>query len=410
MNTSRHLYLLLFSVCFFTLSCDGQPKTAVAAGKKISAAKPPGHFTEGNDYTVYQRVRMLDKTGFSQPAEAYSFLLPKGWKSGSEVIWVAPGQSCMGTFQWMKASSPDGRHTFEMFPDISYGWTSNEQLRQMQQGLPTGRNCGYAPPMDAETYLRRVFAPELGNPQIVKVEPNAFVVREMQQYNEAGRAELMQYGAGQVSFNQTAINATVRWPDGTEGLVVFGISVVAMQVPNAYNGTYDMSYTTQTVKRTVFRYPEADARQAAQEFGVIVGSFRSNPAWSSAVKDYWRSVRQQRHVEHIGRIRIMDEQTKAIGNRAVKQGAENLANMDTRMRNWEAQQSAQDRMHTSFIKTIREVEHYRDETGKVELSSGYNHAWSRSDGSSFILSDNPNFDPSSAFQDQRWKEMRKVDD
>ncbi|MCA0348883.1 MAG: hypothetical protein LCH35_06450 [Bacteroidetes bacterium] len=62
-----------------------------------------------------------------------------------------------------------------------------------------------------------------------------------------------------------------------------------------------------------------------------------------------------------------------------------------------------------FIKTIREVENYSDATGKVELVTGYNHAWSRSDGSSFIMSDNPNFNPSSVFQDQRWKEMKKVE-
>jgi len=83
--------------------------------------------------------------------------------------------------------------------------------------------------------------------------------------------------------------------------------------------------------------------------------------------------------------------------------------MDNQLRNWEAQQSSQDRMHTNFIKTIREVENYRDETGKIELSAGYNHAWSRSDGSSYVLTNSPNFDPSSVFRDQRWKEMKKVD-
>jgi len=66
-------------------------------------------------------------------------------------------------------------------------------------------------------------------------------------------------------------------------------------------------------------------------------------------------------------------------------------------------------MHTNFIKTIREVENYRDETSKYEMVSGYDHAWSRGDGTSFILSNNPNFDPSSVLQDQRWKEMKKVD-
>ncbi|MGV8878129.1 MAG: hypothetical protein ACOH2A_03765 [Sphingobacteriaceae bacterium] len=53
------------------------------------------------------------------------------------------------------------------------------------------------------------------------------------------------------------------------------------------------------------------------------------------------------------------------------------------------------------------MENYSDESGKVELSSGYNHAWSRSDGSSFILSDDPNFDPSAVSQDQQWKGMKR---
>ncbi len=79
------------------------------------------------------------------------------------------------------------------------------------------------------------------------------------------------------------------------------------------------------------------------------------------------------------------------------------------MRNWEASQQSQDRMHTNFVKAIREVETYKDVTGTVELSSGYNHAWSRGDGSSFIMTDNPNFNPSSVFQDQQWKEMQKTE-
>ncbi len=83
--------------------------------------------------------------------------------------------------------------------------------------------------------------------------------------------------------------------------------------------------------------------------------------------------------------------------------------MDMDLRSWEQSQNSQDRMHTNFIKTIREVENYQDATGKIELSSGYDHAWSRGDGNTFIMSNNPNFDPASVFQDQNWSEMKKVD-
>jgi hypothetical protein len=86
-----------------------------------------------------------------------------------------------------------------------------------------------------------------------------------------------------------------------------------------------------------------------------------------------------------------------------------LRHMDVQMRNWEQQQNSQDRMHTEFIKTIREVDNYQDASGKYEMTSGYNHAWSRGDGNSFIMSNDPNFKASSFFQDQNWKEMKKVD-
>ena len=77
------------------------------------------------------------------------------------------------------------------------------------------------------------------------------------------------------------------------------------------------------------------------------------------------------------------------------------------MRDWENQQASQDQQHRQFVQTIREVETYSDGQGKVELSSGYQQAWSRGDGT-YILSNASGFDPSSVFQDPAWKEMQKT--
>ena len=105
----------------------------------------------------------------------------------------------------------------------------------------------------------------------------------------------------------------------------------------------------------------------------------------------------------------MDEQTRRMGEQAVRNGQQRLNSMDAPgSRTWEQTQNSQDRMHTDFIKTIREVENFRDETGKYEMTAGYEHAWSRGDGTSFILSNNPNFNAASVFQDQNWKPMQKV--
>ncbi|MCZ2156290.1 MAG: hypothetical protein LC114_20705 [Bryobacterales bacterium] len=85
-----------------------------------------------------------------------------------------------------------------------------------------------------------------------------------------------------------------------------------------------------------------------------------------------------------------------------------MNNMDASLRTWEAQQASSDRSHASFVKTIREVETYRDGGATVELDSGFNQAWSRGDGT-YILSNSPGFDPSSVFQDQNWQEMKRTE-
>jgi hypothetical protein len=410
-----HLFLTVVALQYAVSSCDGQ-KTNMT--KENPAAEKQGDkvqkqdqkkFTEGSDYIIYERVRMLDKTAFTTPQEAYSLLLPKGWGHEDEIIWNGPGTSCAGTFKRLKARSADGNYELEMLPDMLYMWNTNTEMMQFYQNNGgSSSNCTAREPMNAEQYLRNVFAGELGNPEIRKVEPNQNVVDQMKQMNEKTMSELRQYGAGQMQFYQTAVNADVHWPGGSDGWIVLGVSVLETVVPNVYNGTYSKIFTTQITKRTVFKYPAAEKEQAKIKFGAIMSSFRSNPAWNDAVMKFWKDVREKKHVAHVGKIQMMDEQTRQMGEQAIRSGQERLKNMDSQMRSWEQRQSSQDRMHTEFIKTIRGVENYRDETGKYEMASGYDHAWSRGDGNSFVLSNNPNFDPAFVFKDQNWKEMKKV--
>lgn len=399
--------LFLCSLPLVITSCNGQ--TAGNNGNTTKAKQPAqSNFIAGKDYQEYQRVRLLDKQGFTEPQEAYSVLLPKGWTSNGEVIWNQPGTACAGTFKRMSASSADGKYTFTIFPDLNFNWNPDPAMRQFQQSA-NGSFCSSREPIQAEPYLKQWLANELGSPQLISVEPNLYVVQEMSKNNGKAEQELRSYGAGQMQFQGSAVNAKVKWKDGTEGLITVGVNILALQVPNVYNGTSNTIYTTMVSHRSIFKYPEGAGSQAENLLSVILPSFRSNPAWNDAVNGFWKQVRQQSHVVHVGRIKMMDEQTRRIGEQAIRNGQDRQNAMDQQMRNWEQRQSSQDRMHTAFIKTIREVENYRDETGKYEMSSFYNHAWSRSDGSSFIMSNNPNFNPASVLQDQQWKEMKRVE-
>lgn len=410
----KRIFTILIPALFAICSCNGQSAVKTnnqkAANTKTTVASTtPGKqsWVEGQDYMLFQRVRLMDKIGFNTPVEAYSILIPKGWNSDGGILWNGPGANCAGTFKHMKATSPDGKYTFAMLPDVLFNWNSDPQMQQFNQNYG-GNFCSSAQPMNAEAYLRRIFARELGGVNIVSVEANNAVVEHMRQSNSRAINELQQYGAGQMSFDQTAVNAVVKWNDGSEGLVTLGVTILTGNVPNVYTGGATQIYTTQVTQRTVFKYPSAQADQAKKMYSMIMSSVRTNPGWNDAVNDFWKQVRQKSHIAHVGRIKAMDEQTRRIGEQAVRNGEQRLKSMDTEMRTWEQRQNSQDRMHTEFIKTIREVENFRDETGKWEMSSHYNHAWSRGDGTNFIMTNNPNFNPASVLQDQNWKEMKKV--
>lgn len=390
-------------------SCNSQDKPAAGKTTSNKKAMKPSAFTEGKDYTEFVRARVLDKVGFNQPVEAFSILVPKGWNVDGGIIWNPPGSSCAGTNLGVKAGAADGKFSFEMFPNDMWSYNPDPQINQFNRSLPQVKYCWFGEPINAEAYFRNVFAPnELGNPEVLSVNPNPGGLRSMEETNNKTRQELMSYGASQVNFYPTSVHAKVKWKNGTEAIVLCGVNIIETLLPNMYTGATSKLYTSTASERVVLVYPAGEHSRAASILSVMMSSIRTNTAWKNTVNDFWASVRQQKQIAHIGKIRMMDEQTRQMGENAIKKGQQNLNNMDANMRNWEASQQSQDRIHTNFVKAIREVETYRDETGRVELSSGYNHAWSRSDGSSFIMSDNPNFDPSSVFQDQRWKEMKKV--
>lgn len=411
------LIILTAGSMLFVSSCTSQ--TNPNTGKKIVDTSANSDrmntqstkYISGKDYTQFVRARIMDKIGFEQPVEAFSVLIPEGWKFDGGIMWNPPGSSCAGTNQGMKAVSPDGLYSFEMMPNYMWSYVTDPQVAQFQRQKQFPKYCSYGEPMNAEAYFKSVFAPnDLGNPQIINIKENTTGIQALQETFEKSRQEMQQYGASQVNYFPSGISATVKWNNNAEAIVLCGVVIMEMVIPNPYNGSYSKSFTSVASERIVFMYPTGESEKAANMLSVMMGSIRTNTAWQNSVNSFWLATRQQSNIVHIGKIRMMDEQTRQMGENAIRRGQQNLNNMDANMRSWEASQQSQDRLHTNFVKAIREVEYYRDETGTVELSSGYNHAWSRSDGSSFIMSDNPNFDPSSVFQDQQWKEMKRVDD
>jgi hypothetical protein len=365
---------------------------------------------ENQDYTEFERTRIHDNIGFTQPVEAFSLLVPKGWSFDGGIMWNQLGTVCAGNNMGIKAVSPDTKYSFELLPNFMWSYSSDPQMAQIQQQQQYPKYCAFGQPLNAEAFFKQVFAPyELGNPRVISVKENLSGTKALEENTAKTRQELMKYGASQVNFYPSGITAEVDLGNGKEAIVMVGVVIIETVIPNPYSGTYSKSYTSTASERVVFSYPSGEKDKASNILAVMMGSFRTNTYWKQSVDDFWLSVRTQSNIVHIGNIKLIDERTRQIGNQAIQKGQQNAAAMDANMRSWEATQQSQDRIHTNFVKAIREVENYRDESGTFELSSGYNHAWSRGDGTNFLMTDSPNFDPAAVFLDSNWKEMKRVD-
>ena len=408
---------LLFVVMVSACSDGSNDASTAQAG---SSGKAGSQWVEGKDYTVLERVRFMDEQGFERPAEAFSVLLPRGWKTTGGVAWKGL-DTCRGEMisAGYSATSPDGAIRFETLPVHAWGSTTNPMMRQNMLMQARNGGCQVAPPMDAAQYLREAFLPmALDGATIVEVTPNA----EAKQVADQKAMKIRQQLGPQTEIQNSAVTARLRWNDGSEGIALCQVLNIVAVMQDPYTGTVQRISTSTATERSYIRFPAARKQEAEQVLATLKTSYRTNPQWQQAIDGYFARLGQQETRQHHERMAAIDRQTQAntaAHNQRMAniqaQGAANTArhnermgNMDANLRTWEAQQSSNDRAHASFVKTIREVETYRDGGGTVELDSGFSQAWSRGDGT-YILSNSPGFDPSSVFQDQNWQEMKRAE-
>ena len=409
-----HLHTLIASAlcALFLLGCgsgsnssenpaiSGQPITGQPVGATAGVAPPvqsvstsASGYVEGADYVILNRVRFLDEMGFDQPVEAFSMLFPKGWRTEGGVKWGSIG-GCRGEIiaDQVKATSPDGAYQFQAFPLRSFQSTDDPMLLQSMQAGAQAGGCQINRPFNAQQYVegfaRRDLQAQVSNVRVD--EANMALSRQIdQQLNASG---------GNTQRETTRALADLAFPDGSEGILQGMVVNMVLRQPN-YMGGGATAITSTIAIPYLMRCPAGRREECMKLMTVIMTSHRVSPIWRAA-KD--RFLTQLGNIEHAGRmerIRLMGEQSRAYAK------AQSEAS-DQRMRDWENRQASQDQQHKRYVQSIREVETWKDASGSVELSSGYSQAWSRGDGS-YLLSNKPGFDPSSAFQDQAWKPMQR---
>lgn len=401
---ARHLTVLslflLASGCGGATDAPAPAGAGAAAGAPSSAASSPAasRFAEGKDYVVVERVRIIDAMGFDRPVEASSILVPRGWRTEAAVRWKSVG-GCRGEIvsEPIKITSPDGAITFEILPVRSFSWTNEPvMLNALQASAPRG-GCQVSRPFEAAQWLQQ--AREFGGASATNVRRDEALMARLEPINAQANATARQYGQNSQQ-SSTAIYGDLSWPDGTQGLAQVGVSVMASRAPNMFGPPVETA-TTLVFFQAYVRYPPNRRDEGLGLFRAVTSSHRVNPVWQQAKEAYLNQVGNIEHQIAMNTIRLMGEQAKAYADEQSK-----LA--DARMRDWERRQASADASHDKFIRTIREVDLWKTSDGQgVTLNAGYDHAWSRPNGT-YILTNNPQFDPAVAFQ-QDWTRMEKID-
>jgi hypothetical protein len=141
--------------------------------------------------------------------------------------------------------------------------------------------------------------------------------------------------------------------------------------------------------------PEDRIEDAMKLAGIVLASVRTDVHFFNAVMQA-RNVIQQNFYSRERQI-MQTSQIISQTNDAISDSIES---------SYETQQAAQDKEVTAFDDTIRGIDKYNGDDGKVDLPSGYSHAWSDGNGT-YIVSEDHLYDPNVSGAGGTWHELEK---
>jgi hypothetical protein len=360
------------------LACADAPDTAPPdAAKPAETAARDAEASGGDaaapsglpaDAIHVEPAVILDATGFEAPIAAATLFLPRGWQTQGGVEWGAHHLCTNGYALDWSARSPDGADAIAVLPQLR--WESNNygapasapgcplapytNVRQVleaiaQQRLPGARVSGYRPREDIRADLARLeaVAPMPLGESRTWVEAGELSL----EYEQDGRAMRATLAAAAV-FSLMRTNAGMGTMDALTG------STFPAYLASAPAGTFD-----------------------ARVFEALRRSIRTAPQWEARIAN---------HNAAIGRVALEESRKRSA---AIARSNDEIARI--RSEAWATQQESADRRAREFGELMRGVETYDDADapgGQTELSAHYDAAWRLNDGS-YVLTNDPNFDP-----------------
>jgi hypothetical protein len=353
----------------------------------------PGIVPAKNLDTIrFRPLRCMDTAGTGD--EAFSLLVPEGWKFTGGVEWVLDNPAVPATAAF-SVSSPGGKTVFQVLPTQRYFWTNIPKI--LNEFPPGSRYYGgeVRAPMQPLEALKTVIIPKFRpNAKNIKVLVEQRLPR-LTQGLSAGvlsqpDAETAASGARiRIQYTSSGIQVEEEIYCVVETILYHFASPTGTQTTMMWNIDYILS----------FRSTEKMFEDRAGILQTLSFSFRWNPQWFSKYSQLVATLMGRR----VRRLKDMEQLTRILG-RAKSEVNESIMGF------YREREGVYTGISERFKCVIRAVEPFHNPMDgiDVELPLGYPSAWANSQGE-YALSRTPGFHPN---PDSRkdWQQIQPVRD
>ncbi len=373
----------LFFVLWFTM-CNSQP----SSGSSGARDNVDGYSQQKDDPVKFKRYSYIDQQGTG--AEAFSFLMPEGWKFSGGLIWLLDNPAMPATAA-IKVTSPGGTEEWEGFPNQPFWWSTNQGLLSLN---PVGsRYFGneVAPPVDAQQAIRQIILP--------RFRKNTLNLRIIEEQHLPELAKAVGAGKQQPGIEVSADGAKIKIEYTSNGRAVEEeiycvVEYYTFPIQSWSGVTYNTNWTVDYIFS--MKAEKGKLQSASPIFQTITYSFQINPNWyNKYVQLVEYLIRQQ-----IQQIHDIGQLSRMLAQQSDQMRQDNL-------QSWYDRQAVGDKIAEDFSDYVRGVDRYYDpfKEQAVELPTGYDNAWVNSLGE-YIISPDPDFNPNIG-SNLNWQSMQR---
>lgn len=350
----------------------------VAEGSEGKAATANQQKPKEGDVLRMQKHFVHDK---ETNANAFSFLMPTGWKADEKLYWFAQDNIVPVRYE-ATIASPAGGEQIQLLPRFVSSYFYNALKGEM---------VGIEPPADAQAALRDLVIPY--NRKGIDYKILGMKPFKVEGIPSQGAYETRTSGA--VATIEYDLDGQPYEEEFYLTLFTLTSQMAMMDMDGVMRNRPNGQLSIDNARAV--RAPKGKLEEARKVLFAMVGSTKYELPWYNQVQQVSQMLQKQfyQNLAAQGQISKIISQT----NREVSQTIND---------SWQKQQESQDRQHHQFTNYIRDVDDYKapDGNGSVSLPSGYQNVYSN--GSEYILT-NTQYDPNADInQTTNWNKLETV--